>query len=623
MSPALPTANDEQSPLDPRLFLTRHPPFDKLTGPALDAIEAALEVHFAAPGDVILRRGGPPSDALWVVRKGHVELSRDGVTLEDIAPGECFGYPSLLGGRSPLRDAIASCDCLLLRIPAVVFRRLLDEPGAARFFLDGLTDRLRGLSPPTSGFERQLVMPLRDTACRQLALIGPTATATEAAQRMAARGVGSLLVVEGDSAGRNPQIERSEILGILTDRDLRNRLLAAGLPGDTPVHVVMTHPVTMMDGGATSLDALLAMSSSGFRHLPIVEHERVVGLVSAADLTQLQTQHPLALLRRVERQPLAELLPSYANELRRTVRDWVGAGSEAAHVGPLVATLNDALARRLLAAARSELGEPVLGSSPLRIAWMVHGSDGRREQLLPTDQDNALIWAREGDAHPADAAWVAQLATRMVEGLTAAGFPPCPGGYMATSWHDPIAVWEERLGSWTRQPRPELTLDLCSLLDLRQVCGDLDLAGLAAIRLAAGRNRQLLRLLAEDCARWPLPLGVFGGLREREAGFDLKRGSLLIVAVARLFALEVGHPATSTLDRLRAAEEVLGPDAATLAESFRFLAGLRLEHALAGDHKRGHRVRLADLNTMERRFLKDIFGFLRQLLDNLPQRFAL
>lgn len=616
MSAADPTAAGGQAPVAPRTFLTRHAPFDHLPAPALDAVEAALEIRFAAAGDVLLRRGGPPSDALWVVRKGHVQLERDGAPLEDIGPGECFGYPSLLGGRSPMRDAIATQDTLLLRIPSAAFRRLLDEPGAARFFLDGLADRLRGLSPRTGGIDRQLVMPLRDAASRDLAVIEPTATVTAAARLMRERSVGSLLVASAPPA--DDGLARTALLGILTDRDLRNRLLAAGRGPETAVAEVMTHPVAVVDAGATSLDAMLAMSAGGFRHLPVVERDRIVGLVSAGDLVRIQTQHPLALLRRVQRQPLADLLPTYAADLRRTVRELASGGLEAAHIGPLVATVNDALARRLFAHAEAQLGP-----APVRWAWMVHGSDGRREQLLPTDQDNALVWAPNDDADTTAGVWVDGLASLMVQGLADAGFPLCPGGYMATRWHDHRDQWVERLANWTTHPRPEILLDLSTFLDLRLVAGNLDLGPFEELRVAAGRNRLLLRMLAEDCSRWPLPLGVFGGLREREQSFDLKRGSLLIAAVARLFALEAGHPATSTLDRLRVAEGVLGPDAATLAESFRFLAGLRLEHALAEGEGRSHRLRLADLNTMERRFLKDIFGFLRQLLESLPQRFAL
>lgn len=608
------------TPVDPRVFLAQHAPFDALSPAAFDAIEAALEIRYAASGERLLARGGATADALWIVRKGRIHLERDGEVLEVVGPGECFGYPSMVSATAPQRDAVAAEDCLLFRVPRPVFERLLDEPGAARFFLEGLTERLRATIADSPTGARELVVPLREIASRRLVTIARGATAAEAAARMKALGLGSLLVAaETAEVGELP---RHAVYGIVTDRDLRDRVLAAGRSPSTPVADILSAPLAVLELGATSLDALLAMSSQSLRHLPLVEGDRLVGLVSASDLARLQSRQPLSLLRRIRRQPLLELLPHYARDARRAVAELSRAGVEATHLGSLVATLNDTLAERLVAAATGELGAP-----PVSFAWMVHGSDGRREQLLPTDQDNAIAWREAaGGVNEGAAAWIERLAGFMVDGLLAAGFPRCPGGYMATGWHDPIGQWEQRLAGWIAVPRAEIVIDLCTLLDLRHVAGELDLAPLSELRREAGRSRHLLRRLAEELVNWSLPIGLFGGLKEGGSGFDLKRGSLLIVGVARLFALEAGGAAQSTLDRLVEAEPVLGADAATLAEAFRYLAGLRLEHGLAADGDvvpSGHRLRLAELNTMERRFLKDIFGFLQQLIASLPQRFAL
>ncbi|HSF40702.1 MAG TPA: DUF294 nucleotidyltransferase-like domain-containing protein [Thermoanaerobaculia bacterium] len=608
-------------PAGPREFLARHAPFDRLREPLLDAVLRALEIRFAAAGETVLTSGGPPSDALWVVRKGRVRLERQGQVLESLGEGECFGYPSLLGQRNPIRDAVADEDCLLFRVPAATFRKLLDEPSVARFFLAGLTDRLRAQSEVAPGGGRELLTPLAEVGRRPLATISPAATAEQAAKRMRELGVGSLLVTAGDP-GPDGTLPRAALAGIVTDRDLRDRVLAAGRGPEHPVAGIASAPVAGIEIGSTCLEALLEMSRRRIRHLALFDRERVVGFVSASDLARLQSRHPLAWLRRLERGPLAELLPVYAAEQRRAVAELAALGVDADHLGPLAAAWHDALARRLLAAAQAELGP-----SPVAVSWIVHGSDGRREQILPTDQDNAIVWQPGPEARPEEAAYVAALAERMVDGLLAAGFPRCPGGYMATGWHDPLPVWEERFASWIEHPRPEVVVDLCSLLDFRPAAGDLGLEPLELLRDAAGRDRLLLRVLAQECGRWALPIGPLGGLRERETGFDLKRGSLLIVGVARLFALAAGSRAGSTLERLRAAEPLLGGDAATLAESFRFLADLRLEHALSAPASAppgaGHRLHLDDLNALERRFLKDIFGFLKQLTEGLALRFAL
>lgn len=605
----------------PREFLSLHAPFDRLPATRLDAVAAALEIRSVAAGEILLGTGGPPSDALWVVRQGRVRLERGGEVLEILGAGECFGYPSLLGQRSPMRDAVADEGSVLFRIPAAIFRELLDEPHAARFFLEGLAERLRAQAHSAPDGGRALLAPVSEVGSRALAAVSPAATVEQAARRMRERGVGSLLVSRAEP-GPDGTLPRSALAGVVTDRDLRDRVLAAGRGAGSPVGEIASAPVAGVEIGATCLEALLEMSHRRVRHLALFDRERVVGIISASDLGRLQSRQPLAWLRRLERRPLAELLPVYPGEVRRAVAELAAAGVDAVHLGPLVAAWNDSLARRLLGAAQEELGPP-----PVALCWIVHGSDGRREQILPTDQDNALVWQPGPEGRTGEAAWVADLAERMVGGLLAAGFPSCPGGYMATRWHDPLPVWEERFASWIDRARPETLLDLSTFLDFRPAAGDLALDRLEELKAMAGRNRLLLRLLAQESARWALPVGAFGGLREGKSGFDLKRGSLLIVSVARLFALEAGSRAGSTLDRLRDAESVLGADAATLAESFRFLAALRLEQALRGpapaEPGATHRLHLDDLSALERRFLKDIFGFLKQLTESLPSRFAL
>jgi CBS domain-containing protein len=333
-------------------------------------------------------------------------------------------------------------------------------------------------------------------------------------------------------------------------------------------------------------------------------------------LALLEASDALAILRRLEQGDAAP--GGYAQAAREAVRYLREAGVEAPQIGEAVAELNDALARLLLRRAEAELGPP-----PRACAFLVYGSDGRREQLLPTDQDNALVWAGGEGGEEAAKGYFEALADRMVEELQVAGFPPCPGGYMATRWRFPLAEAEELFAGWLERPRPEQVVDICSFFDFRVAAGELDPKPLQEIRRRAAGAKRLLRLLAADAAEMRLPLGWLGGLREGEEGFDLKRGILLIVSLARIFALEAGSTEVGTLRRLRDAEGTLGKsDAETLAEAFRFLVGLRLDEQLGG-HAHGSRVELAELNAMEISFLEDVFHFLQRLKAALPQRFAL
>jgi CBS domain-containing protein len=509
-------------------------------------------------------------------------------------------------------------------VPKAAFEQLLDEPGFARFFLEGLASRLRLQSASSEAGSRSSLAKARDLGRRPLATIPPSATVEEAARRMRDLGVGSLLVTR-EAVAAASELPLAAVLGIVTDRDLRDRVMAVGLSPATAVGEIVSAPLLTIGAGASNVDALLELARHGVRHLPLVAGERIVGFVSASDLVLHQSLHPLALRRELERRPLSEVLPGFTLRLRRVVAELAASGVDALRIGPIVSTLADRLARRLVEEACAEQG-----LARDQVAWMVHGSEGRQEQILPTDQDNALVWQPAGGGADPDgiaARQVERMAQQVVAGLLAAGYPACPGGYMATHWHDPMSGWIRRFERWIAEPREEDGIDIHTFLDLRVVAGGLDVAPLDELRRAAGEDRHFLRALAREVSGWALPFGLFGTLREGDEGFDLKRGSLLIVAIARLSALEAGSRARGTIDRLAAAEPVLGSDAATLAEGFRYLAGLRLELALdparRADSDSGHRIHLAALNALERRFLKDIFTLLRDVRDGLVARFAL
>ncbi len=593
-------------PVDPGEFLRRHPPFDQLPGDLFAEIERALELVFAPAGQRLLVSGGEPSAYLWVVRKGTVHLDRDGRTVEVVEEGEPFGYPSLISGKSPLRTALAARDSLLLRLPRRAFERLLTDAGAAHFFLAGLAERLAGVGRlETEQAVSELALPLDRLKGRHLVTVPPDATVAEAARRMTRERVGSV-VVEGDPPG------------IVTDRDLRSRVLAEGRGPETPVAEVMSSPLSTLPATASLFEALTFMLERRVHHVPITERDEVVGVVTATDLMRAQARSPLHLGKSIERAASREEIASYRAELTSAVSRLARGGLKATELGRVVASLHATLTRNLLGHAEATLGPP-----PCGYAWIVFGSEGRREQILPTDQDNALVYAA---ASPEADAYFPRLAESVVDGLLTAGFPPCPGGFMATRWCHPLAQWRGRFGAWIDEPTPEALLDASSFFDFRAVAGDLDLAPLEAVVGAAAEQPTFLRTLAGTCLQWHSPVGLFGRLQEGDDGLDLKRGVMAIVSLARLFALAAGVPARSTLERLAAVAggQLAERDADTLTEAFRFLLALRLDHqleALDRGEELSNKVRLARLNAMERRFLKDVFRFLSEAQEEVALRF--
>ncbi|MCC6652298.1 MAG: CBS domain-containing protein, partial [Candidatus Eisenbacteria bacterium] len=353
--------------MEPAEFLRHQPPFDTLRPGAFRLAESALEVAYHARGEVILRRGGPRATHLYVVRKGVVRLERDGQLVQTLEEGDAFAFPSLIGRTCPHVDVIAAEDVLAYRFPADVFEQLMEEGEFREFFLLDLSGRLRrsaALGAPPLGAD--LGLPARGLVTRAPVTIERGASVGEAARRMRELGVSSILV-EG------------EPVGILTDRDLRSRVLAEGHGAEAPIASVMSSPVVTLEAGASLFDVLMLMLERRVHHVPLVEGGAIVGVLTDTDLLRAQVQSPLALLKRVSAGAANGDVPDYAGELTRMVDSLFGAGLEATRIGRVVSRLNDAYAAGLLRAAEEELGPP-----PAPYAWIVFGSEGRMEQTLLT-----------------------------------------------------------------------------------------------------------------------------------------------------------------------------------------------------------------------------------------------
>ena len=593
--------------MDPLDFLAAHPPFDRLGDDDLSALGRALEVVFQPRGSFVLSRAGAASGHLFVVRKGAVRLERDGRVLQVLEEGEPFGYPSLLTNEPPHADVVAEEDSLLLRIPGTLFHRLMERPGFADHFALRLARRLGGgaggEAPTLAG---DLSTPVGRLLTRTAVVAAAGDTVATAAGRMGAEGVSSILV-EGDPPG------------IVTDRDLRGRVLAAGRPASTPVGEVASRPLVSVDASATVFEALVLMVERRIHHLGVRGEGGIAGVVSDTDLLRHHLKSPLSLLARIEKSTSAGALAGFAGELAGMVEVLFAGGLGAVEIGRLVATVNDAAAARLL-----RLAEEEAGPAPAPYAWIVHGSEGRREQGLVTDQDNAIVHA---DGAPD--AWFAALGRRVVAALGELGVPPCPGGFMADRWSLPRSRWTALFEGWLESPGPQALVDAANFFDFRPVYGGLHLAPLEEVLRRAPLHRTFLAHLARNAAGLRPPLGLFHRLRPEAAGVDLKRGGIApLVALARVHSLEAGSTARGTLERLAdaaGAGTLSAAGAEDLAAGFRFLLRLRLEHQLLARREGrpvDHRVRVDHLSPLERRHLKDTFRVLREVQDATAQRFA-
>ncbi len=596
--------------MDPIEFLREHAPFSQLDEGGLAQLARQLEIRYVPQGEVLLQRGGERSQHLWIVRKGAVRLEVDGRQIDLLVRGESFGYPSLLARAEPQVDVVAAEDALCYLVPEETFRSLLERPDFGDFFLEGLSRRLRratSLEPiPVSG---DFNVPVGRLVHRSPVFLTADQTAQEAAHLMRRERISSVLI-------------EAEPMGIVTDRDLRNRVLAEGLDAGTSLGEIMSTPLKTFPAAAPLQEAMHFFLTEGVHHLPVVDDHEIQGVITYADFVRYRFKSPGLLLKRIDKAKSAAALSDYAEEVAGMVEVLLWGGLEATAIGRMVATLNDALVSRLVAITESRLGPP-----PCPFSWIVFGSEGRREQTLLTDQDNALVFAEDSAAAQR---YFNDLASAVVADLQTVGFPPCIGGFMATNWCRSLADWIRLFEQWTTSPEPEAVLDTANFFDYRAVYGTLDLEPLElAIERGASSDVFLAHLARASLGMRP-PLGLFHRIRQDKSGIDLKSAGLMpIVGLARVDALEVGSRERSTLARIAEAQQqnlLSARGADDLSEGFRFLFRLRLEaqlDALRQGREVSNRIRVEDLPAADRRHLKETFLVIREMQESLSQRYKL
>ena len=503
--------------IDPVAYVRATPPFDALPRELFERAAAALEVVYHPAGSALVRAGGEPLGHLFVIRKGSVRLERDGQTLQLLEEGEVFGYTSLLTGKATL-DVVVEDELVAYRLPAAVFRELLADARFAGHFAGGLGARLRAslAQPPPVRFHLDLSLEARQLLRRPAVWVGAEATVGEAARVMRQERISSVLV-------------RTEPPGIVTDRDFRNRVLAAGLGPATPLTRVLSRPLRTVPSSAPVHEAWTSLLEAGVHHLPVERDGELLGVLTASDLLKSSAQGPVAVLRRVERLASREALPGYAEKVTEMVSVLLAGGLRAPVIAGLVARLNDALVRRLLAWAEADLGPP-----PAPYAWLALGSEGRMEQTLLTDQDNALAYDDAGAGHED---WYAGLAQLVNGDLEAAGFPPCRGDHMARRWRGPLSEWVARFQRCVDDPRPH---DAALFFDFRGVGGSLGLEPLEAVVARAPRAALFLRFMAREALsfvprRHAAPAPHLDGRPQAPRDHP-------VVFLARCYGLEVGAP---------------------------------------------------------------------------------
>lgn len=600
------------TPADIAKFLESVHPYDGLPKAEFDRVARRFTCQAHAAGETIYSRE-EPLPGLFLIMEGAVEVAdAAGAVISQLLARNSFGERGLLSEGFAATTARALSDTQLLLLPADEFRRLFEEqPVYRRFFARG-----RHAVPRCGDMAMQKVADLMSSP--------PITCASQdnirhAARLMRDRRISSVGVVDD---GR--------LVGILTTRDLSTRVLAEGIdPDTTAVSAVMTRDPISLPAEALGSDVLNLMLEKHIGHLPVVDGDTLVGIVTQTNLTRFQAVSSTQMIRDIAEAQTAQHLPAVTRHIPRLLAQLVGSNSPHEVVTRLITDIADAVTRRLI-----QLAEASLGPAPVPYVWLACGSQGRQEQTGVSDQDNCLFL--DDSFVESQRSWFESLARCVSDGLHACGYVYCPGDMMATNarWCQPVRVWRSYFQGWISTPDPMAQMLASVMFDLRPIAGSAALFGnLQAETLEqASRNSIFVAHMISNSLKHVPPLGLLRGFATLRTGehrnqIDMKHNGVIpVVDLGRVYALIGRLAPANTRARLLGAEEagvISGAGASDLVAAYDLIAEFRLRNQAAqvkAGQKPDNYLAPYELGDFERSHLRDAFVVVRTMQSALAQR---
>lgn len=458
-------------------------------------------------------------------------------------------------------------------------------------------------------------------------MIPNRASIREAAEVMTANHISSLLVVNQDQSAGNS----AELVGIITDRDLRERVLARGIDPATSVDRVMSNQIITLDDNAYVFEATLLMLRHNIHHLPIVQRQKPVGVLALSDLMRHESKSSILLVRSIFKMSSIEELKIHAGQLPAVFVRMVKEDANSHMIGSAMAVIGRSFKQRLL-----ELAEEQFGPPPVDYCFLALGSMARDEQLIYTDQDNAMVLDdnyREAD----HGAYFSQVAKFVSDGLAACGYAYCDGEVMATNpkWRMTLSGWKQHFSNWIDEASPQALLNSNIFFDLDGVWGR---TGWATdlrrfITHKSKKNRKFLASMARNALNRTPPLGFFKEFVLEKDGqhkdsMNLKRrGTAPLTDIIRVHALAVGSVAVNSFERL---EDVIAADllpegkGTDMSDALEYISIVRIRHQakqIEAGEVVDNNVRPRHLTSFDRRNLKEAFQVVSSAQNFLKYRY--
>ncbi len=617
-------------------FIQKWPPFHLLKEDQLRALSETISIRFAEKDEILFKEGESATSHFYLVKQGSVKITAgsDNKLIDICDEGDIFGIRALIANDNYAASAITSEQTLLYQIPANPgLRFLLEDPDVGNYFTTAFASGnvLTGTPFRALGYQRsQNTLNLSSESTlhefgtllldgkKQILTCNENQPIREAAEQMSSAAVGSVIIVN----------EQTHPIGIITDRDLRNRVATGQISIDDSVSRLMSQPVVTASNNLTHAEYLIIMLRHRIHHICITEDgtsgSPVVGMITEHDLLLEQGQQPAVILRELRETTELKQIKPLIDKSELLFKRYLDRNIPLGSLLQISTATYDHLTNHLIDLAIKEIGEP----PPCRFTWIALGSHGRGEQVIRTDQDHALIIEEDGHHE-----YFLNIADRVVDSLEKIGFEKDKAGIMANGekWCISLPKWKVLFKKWIQQPDPDAVMHTTIFFDFRTVYGENELGD----ELREYLNSQLpkadlyLGLLAKEGTQTAPPLSFFRNFMVEKDGaykdhFDLKlRAILPIVDFARVLSLKSGVQSTKTSDRYRELAEMDSKNRTLLfqgTEAIEYLLQLRYQYGFRNGDS-GRYIQPNQLSKIDRIQLKEIFQLISDLQQIIEIRF--
>lgn len=601
--------------LEPRSFIVNIPPFERLNASELDTVAAAVDIEYFKSGTKLLNRGENPL-YLYIIIKGIVaERAPDGsITLHETQ--DTFSALALLS-KTCQSDFTVQEEALCYLLPQVTFEHLSNtNPNFVNFYYQTLSQRLNSLMEQREVKELAsfMVAKIRDAYIHPPIWVAAADSIYRAVAILKQNKATSVLVRNGNQ------------IGIVTDTDIREHVVLQRKSVDTPVGEIATYQLLGMKAEEFLFNALLQMTRHTVKRLVINDGEKIIGVLEQMDLLSYFSHHSHLVNVQIERATDVDQLEKASRDIANVIQALYGRGVKIHAITQLVTELNRKLFRKLY---NLLIPPEVIANSCL----IVMGSEGRGEQILKTDQDNALI-LRDGFAYSG----LNNLLQQFTAALKKLGYPLCPGEVMVSNphWLKPLHDFREQIYAWLNTPQqPASLMNLAIFYDATAVAGDLALLTTAKDYLLEHLEStpRFFTHFAKPTLAFETPLGWFAQFivdNRHQGGLDIKKGGIFpIVHGVRSLALEQKLTGTNTIERIQILQEIGRFDqefAEELTEAFAFMLSLRLEAELQQMQRNeppNNYIQPHQLSKPERDLLRDSLKMVNRFKDFITYHFRL